>query len=253
MDESTTTDTSTDSAAVETSTQAADTAADTSAATTANESQTTADSTEAGDSSSSDSTEDGGDDNLSWLTKKGIDPSEPEAMAKVAKMYRDAEKQMHASTAKASELQKALGGDQVPPATAALDIPEEILNHPVMGKLVEEVQQLRAGQTNLNMTTRVNDFFSNNPEAKALESDMAKIVTDNPVIGELVKGGHMAVDALYDMARGRNMDAIKKQGGKEALEQLADKQQAKAPRGRATTKAVNTADDPFLAGFSTTY
>lgn len=251
MDESTTTGATTEGAAVDTSTQAADTSQDTSAA-TANESTTTADSSAAG-ASSSDSTDDGGDDNLGWLAKKGIDPSDPDAMAKVAEMYRNAEKAMHQSTAKASELQKALGGEETA-ATPALDIPEEMLNHPVMGKLVEEIQQLRAGQTNLSMTGRVNDFFGSHPEAKALESEMAKIVTDNPVIGELVKGGHMAVEALHDMARGRNIDAIKQQGGKEALEQLADKQQAKAVSGAATTKAVNTAkDDPFLAGFDKPY
>src|SRR5688500_16886710 len=83
------------------------------------------------------------DDNLAWLQKKGIDPSSPEAVSKLAEMYRNAEKQMHESTAKASGLQKSLNTppEDQQPGEQGQDEEKEVI-----GQLASEVQQLKQQQ-----------------------------------------------------------------------------------------------------------
>lgn len=188
-----------------------------------------------------------------WAESKGI-ALDSDGARKAAKIAMDNQAEYQRSQQKASELSKALGSDKPAAPATQLDIPEEILNHPALAQLVDEVKTLRGGLTNMSTASQVSNFFQSTPDAKELEPVMAEIVTNNPVIGELVKGGHMSVEQLYHMARGSNPDALKKQGGKEALEQLADKQQAKAVRGSATSSAFSSGkDDAFLKGFNNPY
>lgn len=199
---------------------------------------------------------DAGDDNLAWLQKKGIDPTDPEAVAKVAKMYRDAEKAMHDSTKKASELERALSGGEQSTPTSQLDIPQEWLEHPVLGQIVERLGELEAGQTQVSTVQAVNSFFTSNPEAKQFEKQMASIVTDNPAIGQLVKSGYLSYDQLLAMAKGSDSgrdDKLRTEGGREALQTVADKQQGRSLVGSATKSEFSKdtkRDDDFLSGFN---
>lgn len=224
MDESTTTDSTVDTGVTDDTTSTDST---TDSAVSTDESTTTTEDTQAG--------ADDGDDNLAWLQKKGIDPSDPEAMAKVAKMYREAEKTMHQSTAKASELQQALAQPQEATGTEGDD-------NPVVA-LAQEVQGLK-------LTQNVNNFWATNPDAKQYEGAMAKIVTDNPTVGALVKAGYLSVENLYQMAKGSDGSreaALRKEGGREALERVADKQQGRAVQGHATSSDLGSSQkkDPF--------
>lgn len=179
------------------------------------------------------------DDNLAWLQNKGIDPSDPEAVAKVAKMYRDAEKAMHSSAQEKAQLQQALSQPPAPenytdPATGQVD--------PV-AQLQQTVQAMQTKQT-------VDDFFSSNPDAKAYEESMIKIVTDSPAMSQLVQAGYLSVPQLYQMARGADPSIEAKartEGGREALQKVADKQSSKAVQGNATSSAFSSgeAKDPF--------
>lgn len=179
------------------------------------------------------------DDNLEWLKNKGVDPTDPEAVAKVAKMYRDAEKAMHQSTTKASELEQKLVGDvQTQPIDAA--------NPDLVQQLAGEIQALKTAQN-------VNSFFASNPEAKALESKMTEMVTERPELGELVKSGYLSLNDLHAMAKASTPgldDQLKAEGGREALQTVAAKQQAKAVHGAATSSELtpNTPEDAFLTG-----
>jgi hypothetical protein len=168
------------------------------------------------------------DDNLAWLQNKGIDPQSPEALGKVAEMYRNAEKAMHASTQEKAQLQTALEQPAENPGTDYQDDP--------VSALTAQVQAL-------TMKSTVNDFFNANPEAKQYEADMASIVNNDPTMAALVKGGYFPIDKLYQLARGAdpNREAtLKSEGGREALQKVADKQQAKAVPGNATSSAMST-------------
>lgn len=179
------------------------------------------------------------DDNSSWLQSKGIDPDSPEAILKLADMARNAEKRMHESTTQASELRKALDGGTA--ADEGLNTDLFDMDNPVVAQLVEEINGLKANQANQALASTVKDFFASNPDAQKYEADMAKLVTDDENLGALVKGGYLSVDKLYAMAKGADPsrdDSLKSAGGKEALERIANKQQARAVQGAATTSAT---------------
>lgn len=226
MDESTTESPAAEGV-VETQPEAS--AADDSAVTTDESTTTTTEDTKA-----EGSTEGATDENLSWLQSKGIDPTDPEAMAKVAKMYREAEKTMHESTEKASKLQNALEQPAAAPSTEDDD-------NPVV-KLANDVQALKMAQS-------VTAFWSNNPDAKAYEPAMSAIINENPTIKALVKTGYVSVEQLYQMARGADKsldDKLKTEGGREALQKVADKQQGRAVHGQATKSSFGDDTKPDL-------
>jgi hypothetical protein len=102
----------------------------------------------------------------------------------------------------------------------------------------------------LEMAQNVNTFWATNPDAKAYEPKMAEIVTENPTIGALVKSGYLSVQDLYAMAKGADTSrdaTLKTEGGREALQKVADKQQGRAVQGQATSSAFGdeSKKDPF--------
>jgi len=176
------------------------------------------------------------DDDNSWLQNKGIDLSTPEGQAKAIKSWREAEKAMHQSTAKASELEKTLTTQPDPPLDANGNAADP------MTQLAMKVQAMETAQA-------VNNFFISNPDAKALEGAMTKIVTDNPTIGELVKNGYLNIGQLYAMAKGSDAsleDRLKKDGGHEALEEVAKRQRGSAVQGKATSSDLGSGEKPDL-------
>jgi hypothetical protein len=88
-------------------------------------------------------------------------------------------------------------------------------------ELIKTVRQLQ-------VKSAMNEFFGNNPEAREYSDTMRDIALEKG-IGDL--------DALYAMAvvRTGGLDKVKSQGKREALTNLAHKQQATAPIGNATT------------------
>lgn len=160
------------------------------------------------------------DDELTeWASKKGleVDLTNPD-VAKLAKMQREAEKKMHESTSQASELKNIIKEEAAQMVTAD------------DGEVAQMRQQLQVMQAN----QAVNDFYASHPEAREYDADMAKLVQDNPALA------NAGLEGLYDIARARRMDAggseqLKREGGKEALQDLALKQKAAASSGNATS------------------
>jgi hypothetical protein len=185
------------------------------------------------------------DENVAWLQNKGIDPSDPDAIAKLAQMARNAEKAMH--EARQPKLGEALQAP-VAPDDQLMETPDQVT---VLQQQVEAMQ----------LRTAVTDFFAADGDAgvaaerKALEPAMSQIVLENPAIGQMVKSGYMSYGDLFAMAKGNNPNyaaSLKQDGGREALEKVAAKQQARAVQGVATTSAVSgdTKGDAFLDGFN---
>ena len=164
------------------------------------------------------------DDNLTWLTNKGIDPNSPEALAKVAEMYRNAEKVMHESTQKASDLQKSIS--------------EASQDSGIMDGVVDEATQ-RLNRLELDLN--VEKFFKQDGIDPDLRPAMAEYAQANPHIAALVENNVMTLQQMYDMVRGSDpglLDKARQDGGREALTKVAEKQQARAIQGNATTSAV---------------
>ena len=153
---------------------------------------------------------------VEWLKKKGIDPTTPEAIEKVAEMARNAEKAMHQKAQKASELEKSAKiTDEQLPVDAS---PEERDNVRVR---------------NLELKFAIQDWKQANPDKAEKEAEMASILVNDPVKRQLVQEGYLTLDDVHSIAVAGNVEAAKSEGKKEALQNLAQKQQAAVPTGNA--------------------
>lgn len=152
--------------------------------------------------------------NTDWLTNKGIDPNDPEALAKVAAMAQNAEKAMHEKAQKASKLEKEMSSVDVNAESQALARAQAVENR-----------------------LAVRDFFDAHPEAKEQEQAMAEYITGDPIRKELVKQGFITLDEVHAIvsASGSNTESIKSQARQETLQGLANKQVATAVQGAAST------------------
>ena len=167
-----------------------------------------------------------------WMQKKGLDPSDPESIEKLAKMAFNSEKLMHQSTEEKANLTKQLNESPV-----SADTDNEL------------VQQLFGEVTSIKRAQAVEAFKKNTGLTDEQEQQMVSYLGENPQIGELINAGYISLPQLKAMAVGSNEQAIKSQGGKEALQQLANKQRASSLPGNATTSTIKAAEeDAFLSG-----
>ena len=145
------------------------------------------------------------EDTLNWLNAKGIDPSSPEALSKVAKTAREAEKAMHSKANEASQLKKSM-------ESVADQAAEETGENPMLVRLM--------------VKDTIRDFYDSNPEAKEFDKEIAEVVTQRPyLVNDL--------EAAYALVQKNNAPVLKEQGKKEALQSLASKQRTAAPTGSA--------------------
>lgn len=155
-----------------------------------------------------------------WAESKGLELNEQSE--KAARMAWEAEKKMHQATQKAGELEKSTNeiSDQVAEAQAEQT-----------GENAEYLKRLQR----MEVKTALTDFWSNNPEAREYEAKMVQVLKDKPYLaGDL--------DTLYVVAKSSNLDAVKKEGGQEALKSLASKQQAAVPAGNAVSSQTDVKD-----------
>lgn len=130
-------------------------------------------------------------------------------------------------SSKASELEKSF-------VAKSDEIAEQVAE--TTGQDPETIKRLQR----IEVKEAVRDFWDSNPDARKYEADMIKIVAERP---------HLAgdLDALYATAviKSGGLDAVKSQGKREALENLAQKQQAAAPMGNATNSGTTPKSKPF--------
>lgn len=145
------------------------------------------------------------DDVKEWAEKKGLPLDDP---IKLAQMYRDAEKKMHEVT----QTQKS----QVQPPE-----PLELTGDINYDAIVER-------QNQQELRTYVRDWFDANPEMKQHRDDLMKIANERPWLQNLddIKAHYLA-----DPSR---LQSIKTEGGRQALTNLAQKQQQSPPNASAT-------------------
>lgn len=159
------------------------------------------------------------DDELrNFANSRGLELSTPSEI-KAAKMARDSQQDFHAKR-HAEKLKSSV-------TQASDDQAEELAA--ATGQDPELLKRLY----NMEVRQNVRDFWDDHPEARALESNMAKIIQSRP---------HLVHDleAVYALAQVRSSDSIKSEGGREALETLANKQRTAAPSGAAVSSAINT-------------
>lgn len=161
---------------------------------------------------------------------------------KLLKVAKDNQAEYQRNAQKASELEKSLTKSNA----------EAIADATTHGE-IDTAELALARVAALELQTSVNSFFNSNPDAKEHEQAMVKLVTDRPEVGLLVRQGALSVPDLYALARGGDQSIVAEaeaKGGKQALQQLANKQVAKAVPGSATTSSYSSdKKDAFSEGF----
>lgn len=144
-----------------------------------------------------------------WAAKKNLPLDDP---LKIAKMYRESEKQLGKKGQKEGQLKAA-----VTDANTSAG--------------VDDVQALRNEVTALS-------FYIQHPEAKAYESEMVTILEDKPWLAN-------DLEVVLDAAKGRSstaqqLVAERQAGKKEALAQAEKANRASQPRSSAANPSYNS-------------
>ena len=162
------------------------------------------------------------DDNSKWLAAKGIDPSDPDAINKLAKSAREAERAMHQKAQRASELEKSMtdmSDQSIEAYTPAGQDPD----------LLKRVQRFEVKES-------IRDFFDANPDAKQYEQDMIDEMSNSGLMGS----PDAMLKAAYAIAKSKNTKSDSSSVQRQTLENLAQKQQAAVPVGNATTATTSS-------------
>lgn len=133
----------------------------------------------------------------------------------------DNQAEFQRSRQKATELEKTMTGMSDDSAT---QVAESTGQDPELLKRLQRVE----------VRDSIRDFYDANPEARQYEKEMAKIALESGIYGS----PEAILKASYAMALSNHKDAVKSQGGREALEALAQTQQAAVPTGHATTSGA---------------
>ena len=185
-----------------------------------------------------------------FLAKKGINASDPDALRKVAEMYRNSEKGFYNKSQEAAQLQRRLAQQRVP----QVQPDQQALN---------EVRSMRIEMDTKEWKSKHN--LSPEDEQKMVEyvsaplTDRQGNIVYDPMTGMpltkglLVNNGAMSLDDVYRLAGCgvQKVDNLKDNYRKEVEKEMAARQAAKRPDAKATdsTKFGKAQeDDPFLSG-----
>lgn len=139
-----------------------------------------------------------------WAAKKNLPLDDP---IKIAKMYRESEKELGRKGQQSGQLAKAS------------ETASETLG----------VDDLQATNNRLSVL----EFYTVNPQARDYDDKMAEILTDKPYLAQ-------DLDTLYVLAKARTAEsellAARQAGKKDALSAAVQAEQAGAPKATATTR-----------------
>lgn len=143
-----------------------------------------------------------------WAAKKGLDLSDPVAVARAA---REAEKAFHSKSTEASKLKKAMGEQ---------------------GKESGE-DELQAETYETLNRLKVAEFYNEHPDAKELDTVMADILDEKPWLAQ-------DLESLYAVAQAKTAviktAEARQEGQREERARIAQAQAAGAPKASATGK-----------------
>lgn len=148
------------------------------------------------------------DEIAAWSEKKGlkINPDNPNEV-KLARMQLEAERKMHEANQYKSAIQ--------PPE------PVEETGDP-------NYDVIAARQNQIELKTYVRDWFDANPEMKDHRGELQRIATERPWLS------NMDDVKAHFLADPNRMASLKKEGGRQALQNIAQKQQQVPPSSGAT-------------------
>lgn len=185
-----------------------------------------------------------------FLAKKGIDKSDPEALRKVADMYRNSEKGFYSKSQEAAQLQRKLAEAQTPEVRPD----QQALNEVRSMRIEMDTKEWKASH---NLTPEDEQKMVEYVSAP-LTDRQGKIVSD-PITGTpftrgmLVNNGVLSLDDVYRLAGCgiQKADNLKDAYRDEVRKEMAARQAAKRPSSNATDSTQfgkAEENDPFITG-----
>lgn len=187
-----------------------------------------------------------------FLAKKGIDKNDPDALRKVADMYRNSEKGFYSKSQEAAQLQRRLAEQSA--NNQATDAGQLALSQMRSMRVEMDTKEWK-GQRNLSAEDEQKMV---NYLDQPLTDRQGNVVT-NPQTGKpytkglLVVNGAMSLDEVYRLAGcgEQKVDNLKENYRKEVEKEMAARQAANRPAANATNSTQfnkATEEDPFLSG-----
>ena len=186
-----------------------------------------------------------------FLAKKGIDKSDPDALRKVADMYRNSEKGFYSKSQEAAQLQRKLAEQQA----QTVSMPDqEALNEVRSMRIEMDTKDWKAKHNLTPEDEQKMVEFVSQPLTDRQGMPIVDPVTGMPYTkGLLVNNGALSLDDVYRLAGCgvQKVDNLKADYRKEVEQEMAARQAAKRPKAKATDSTQfgkAEQDDPFLAG-----
>lgn len=185
-----------------------------------------------------------------FLAKKGINPSDPDALRKVADMYRNSEKGFYQKSQEKAQLERRLNESRIPEERPNLQAMSEVR------ALRQEIETERwKQQHNLSAEDEAKMVeYINQPLVDSQGRTRVNPATGQPITkGMLVLNGSLSLDDVYRLSGAGQVktDNLKAAYRKEVEKEMAARQAAKRPTAQATnsTQFGKAEDnDPFLSG-----
>lgn len=200
-----------------------------------------------------------GDEIEEFLAKKGVKLDDPEALRKVAEMYRNVEKDYGKKSQEKAQLERQIeqisAQANVQVATSA-DPMERIQNLEQQLAADRQLQATKEWKQAKNLSPEVEEKMVNFLKQPLVSNGIAQ--TDgqgNPLTKYfLVQAGALSLDDVFNAVGGESLkaDAIKQELKNAVANEIAAKQTAKSPASLATNSTQfaqpKEADDDFVSG-----
>lgn len=190
-----------------------------------------------------------------FLAKKGIDPSRPEDVRKLADMYQNAEKGFYQKSQEKAKLERELANAQPPQSTPDMQALSE-----VRALKTERAVEKWKQEKNLNPETeqKMMDWFAQ-PIVNTQTGQPVLDANGNPIIrGYLYANGVITLDDVYNFVGGNagndegKRNAITEELRNEVKKEMSARQAAKSTKQGATNSMQfgnpDEKADPFLEG-----
>lgn len=212
---------------------------------TSNAEKTEAESAESNTDSQTD------DDIVEFLSKKGIDPSDPEAARKIAKMYRDVEKEFYKKSQEKAQLEREMTrnsvGDEAPADIKALAEVRAMKAELEANKWKQSVELTPEAEQ--KMVEYLSQPIADMNGDPLINPENGQIMTK----GLLVINGQLSLDDVYKISGADTMktDSIRSELKEEIKKEMAARQALKRPAMQSSDSSQfgeKEEDDPFLDG-----
>lgn len=197
-----------------------------------------------------------GDEIEEFLAKKGIKLDDPDALRKVADMYRNVEKDYGKKAQEKAQLERQIASMAQQPAVPSNDPMERIANLERQLRADRQIQATREWKAAKNPSPEVEEKMVEYLSQPLISNGVQQVDPQgNPLTKYfLVQQGVLSLDEVYNSVGG---DSLKAEAVKENLKtavanEIAAKQAAKGGSSIATNSTQfsqpKQADDDFLAG-----